>query len=149
MSDQDIKRSVANLPCPEFEHPVFNIPKPLSECRVAIVTSAALHHSDDDNFAAQDTSFRVLDATRRDVQLGHWSPNFDRSGFAEDINVVWPVDRLEELGQQGVIGSVAPRHIAFAGNQDETMGSIRLDSGPQAAQLLLEDEVDLVILTPV
>jgi D-proline reductase (dithiol) PrdB len=149
MSDQDIKSSVANLPCPEFDDPAFNAPKPLDQCRVAVVTSAALHHSDDADFAAQDTSFRVLDAKRRDVQLGHWSPNFDRSGFAQDINVVWPIDRLEELAQQGVIGSVAPRHIAFAGNQDETMTSIRLDSGPQAAQILQDDEVDLVILTPV
>ena len=48
-----------------------------------------------------------------------------------------------------MIGSVAPRHLAFAGNQDETMTSIRLDSGPQAAQILNEDEVDVVVLTPV
>ena len=91
----------------------------------------------------------MLDAQRRDVQLGHWSPNFDRSGFAADVNVIWPIDRLEELAEQGVIGSVAPRHLAFAGNQDETMTSIRIDSGPQAARLLQQDEVDLVVLTPV
>ena len=149
MSDQDIKSMVAQLPCPEFENPAFNTPKPLSECRVAVVTSAALHHPEDDAFEAQDTSFRVIDAARRDVQLGHWSPNFDRSGFAADINVVWPIDRLQELAEQGVIGSVAPRHLAFAGNQDETMTSIRLDSGPQAAKLLQDDEVDVVVLTPV
>ena len=149
MSDQDIKNMVSGLPCPEFENPAFNTPKPLNECRVAVVTSAALHHSDDEAFAAPDTSFSVLDASRRDVQLGHWSPNFDRSGFAEDINVIWPVDRLQELADSGTIGSVAPRHLAFAGNQDESMTSIRLDSGPRAAQLLQDDEVDLVILTPV
>ena len=55
----------------------------------------------------------------------------------------------EELAEQDVIGSVAPRHLAFAGNQDETMTSIRLDSGPQAAKLLKDDEVDVVVLTPV
>ena len=149
MSDQDIKDMVSNLPCPEFENPAFTTPKPLAQCRVAVVTSAALHHPEDEGFEAQDVSFRQLDANRRDVQLGHWSPNFDRSGFAEDINVVYPIDRLEELAEQGVIGSVAAQHLAFAGNQDETMTSIRLDSGPQAAQLLKDDEVDMVILTPV
>jgi len=149
MSDQDIKNLVAALPCPEFDNPAFNTPKPLQQCRVAIVTSAALPHPEDSDFEAQDTSFRILDAERRDVQLGHWSPNFDRSGFAQDINVIWPIDRLQELADEGVIGSVAPRHLAFAGNQDETMTSIRVDSGPQAAKLLQDDEVDLVILTPV
>ena len=29
------------------------------------------------------------------------------------------------------------------------MTSIRLDSGPAAAQLLIDDEVDVVLLTPV
>lgn len=149
MSDTDIKKMVGELPCPDFPDAAFNSAKPLSECRVAIVSSAALHHPDDDSFAAQDSSFRQLDGTRRDVQLGHWSPNFDRSGFAHDINVVYPIDRLQELAAQGVIGDVAPRHLSFAGNQDETMTSIRLDSGPAAAQMLLDDEVDVVVLTPV
>ncbi len=149
MSDQDIKSMVAELPCPSFPETAFNTPKPLAECRVAVVTSAALHHPDDSGFEAQDSSFRVLDAQRRDVQLGHWSPNFDRSGFAHDLNVIWPVDRLQELAAQQTIGSVAPRHLAFAGNQDESMTSIQLDSGPAAAQLLLDDEVDVVLLTPV
>jgi len=149
MSDADIKKMVGELPCPSFPDAAFTTPKPLSECRVAIVTSAALHHSDDDGFAAQDSSFRQLEASRRDVQLGHWSPNFDRSGFAHDINVVYPLDRLQELAAQGVIGAVAPRHLSFAGNQDETMTSIQLDSGPAAAQMLIDDEVDVVVLTPV
>ena len=117
MADADIKTMVADLPCPTFDNPAFTTPKPLHQARVAVVTSAALHHPEDDPFAAQDTSFRVLDWKRRDLQLGHWSPNFDRSGFAEDINVIWPVDRLQELAEQGVIGSVADVHLAFAGNQ--------------------------------
>ncbi|MEM9621976.1 MAG: glycine/sarcosine/betaine reductase selenoprotein B family protein [Pseudomonadota bacterium] len=149
MSDTDIKNMVGQLPCPTFAEPAFNTPKPLAQCRVAVVTSAALHHPDDDGFAAQDVSFRVLDGARRDVELGHWSPNFDRSGFAHDLNVVYPVDRLAELAERGVIGSVAPRHLSFAGNQDESMTSIQLDSGPAAAQLLIDDEVDVVVLTPV
>ena len=149
MSDADIKAAVAGLPCPSFDDPAFTEPTPLSEARVAVVTSAALHHPEDDPFAGQDASFRVLDAKRRDVVLGHWSPNFDRSAFAADINVIWPIDRLRELADEGVIGSVAPRHLAFAGNQDETMTSICLDSGPAAAELLKNDGVDVVILTPV
>ncbi len=149
MSDSDIKGMVGELPCPEFPNPAFTPGKPLAQCRVAVVTSAALHHVDDEGFAARDDSFRILDAGRRDVQLGHWSPNFDRSGFAHDLNVVWPIDRLEELAARNVIKAVAPRHLAFAGNQDETMTSLRLDSGPAAAGLLIDDEVDVVVLTPV
>ena len=51
-----------------------------------------------------DTSYRVLDGARRDYLVGHWSPNFDASGVALDLNVVFPLDRLDELAAQGRIG---------------------------------------------
>jgi D-proline reductase (dithiol) PrdB len=149
MSDADIKTAVGGMAVPEFETTAFTTPTPLGEARVAIVTTAALHHGEDEQFERADTGFRILDGSRHDVVLGHWSPNFDRSGFAADINVVYPIDRLAELADRGLIGSVASHHIAFAGNQDETMTSIRLDSGPAAAKMLLDDDVDVVLLTPV
>jgi D-proline reductase (dithiol) PrdB len=66
-----------------------------------------------------------------------------------DLNVVYPIDRLEELAAQGIIGSVAPRHLSFAGNQPDDVSTIRLDTGPSAAAELRQDGVDVVILTPV
>jgi D-proline reductase (dithiol) PrdB len=81
--------------------------------------------------------------------MGHWSPNFDHSGFQLDLNVVYPIDRLEELAADGIIGDVAPRHFAFAGNQPSTVSELRIDSGPACAQEMLADGVDVVILTPV
>jgi Glycine/sarcosine/betaine reductase selenoprotein B (GRDB). len=67
-----------------------------------------------------------------------------------DKNVVFPIDRLHELAEEGIIGSVADTHISFMGAQpDHTLETIRLDSGPAAAKLLADDEVDLVLLTPV
>ena len=100
-------------------------------------------------FTATDTGYRFIDRTRRDVVLGHWSPNFDHTGIALDLNVVYPIDRLEELASRGVIGAVAPRHVSFAGNQPDDVATIRLDSGPAAAAALRDDGVDVVLLTPV
>lgn len=135
---------------PIFDDPSFTpLSKPLSEARVAIVTSAALHRPDQDRFASADTGFRAFDRTDRDMVMGHWSPNFDHTGFQLDLNVVYPIDRLEELAADGVIGDVAPRHFAFAGNQPDTVSELRLDTGPACAQQLLADAVDVVVLTPV
>jgi hypothetical protein len=53
------------------------------------------------------------------------------------------------MAAQGIIGSVAPRHISFAGNQPDDVSTIRLDTGPAAATQLRQDGVDVVILTPV
>ncbi len=137
------------LPVPNFDQSPWASPGALSDATVAIVTSAALHRRDDDTFAAVDSSFRVLDGSDRHLVLGHWSPNFDRSGFAMDLNVVYPVDRLTELAADGTIGAVAPRHFSFAGNQPDDVATIRLDSGPAVAAELRADGVDVVVLTPV
>ena len=148
MTDAMIKKGASKAECPTPENPAFVIPKPLSEAKVAIVTSASLHHEDDDDFAPSDTGYRVLEKDRRDIVVGHWSPNFDASGVSADLNVVFPIDRLKELENQGVIGSVSDVHIAVAGNQFDLSG-IRLDGGPAAASLLNKHEVDVVLLTPV
>ena len=148
MTDAMIKKGASKAECPTPENPAFVIPKPLSEAKVAIVTSASLHHEDDDDFAPSDTGYRVLEKDRRDIVVGHWSPNFDASGVSADLNVVFPIDRLQELENQGVIGSVSDVHIAVAGNQFD-LSEIRLDGGPAAAALLNKHEVDVVLLTPV
>jgi D-proline reductase (dithiol) PrdB len=135
---------------PEFESTAFTpLGKPLSEARVAIVTSASLHRPDQERFDMADTSFRAFERTDRNLVMGHWSPNFDHSGFQIDLNVVYPIDRLEELAADGVIGEVAPHHYAFAGNQPDTVSELRLDTGPACAAQLLADGVDVVLLTPV
>ena len=149
-NDRMMREHASKTPVPEFEDPAFAKPPKLSAARVAIVTSAALHVAADDGFSPNsDPKFSVLADGERELRLGHFSPNFDRGGFAADLNVVYPVDRLRELADRGVIGSVAAHHYAFAGNQDETVSGIRLDTGPQVARLLLEDGVNVVLLTPV
>lgn len=148
--DAQMRAYAANDEVPTFGDPKFTpLDKPLSEARVAIVTSAALHRMDQERFGPADTGFRTLDRADRDIVMGHWSPNFDHTGFQLDHNVVYPIDRLEELATEGVIGDVAPQHFAFAGNQPATVSEIRLDTGPACAQLMLAAGVDVVVLTPV
>ena len=145
-----MRAHVARLPVPKFGHTAFTpLAKPLPEARVAIVTTAGLHRSDDQRFTESDTSFRTLDRSDRNLVMGHWSPNFDRSGYLLDPNVVYPIDRLEELAAEEVIGDVAPRHFAFVGNQPDSVSEIRLDTGPACAAELIADAVDIVLLTPV
>ncbi len=148
MPDADVKKMTAALDCPTFESPAFTTPRPLDRSTVAIVTSASLHHSDQQDFSPTDTGYRVLDGARSDLVLGHWSPNFDTSGFALDPNVVFPIDRLREMAADGRIGAVSDLHLSYAGNQFELSG-IRLDSGPAGAKLLVDAGVDVVLLTPV
>jgi len=121
----------------------------LAQSRVAIVTTAGLYADGDAGWSRGDQTFRVLPAEDRDVRLGHQSANFDRTGYLLDVNVVYPVDRLAEMKDDGTLGSLGPRNLSFMGAQAGTLETIRLDSGPAAAALLRDDGVDVVLLTPV
>jgi D-proline reductase (dithiol) PrdB len=148
-NDAVMRQHAASTPMPEFAEPAFTKPPALSDARVAIVTSAALVREGGAPWQAEDFHFETIPDEARDLKLGHLSPNFDRSGFASDINVVYPVDRLHELVDRGVIGSLAKHHYAFAGNQPETLSELRHDTGPQCARQMLDEGVDVVLLTPV
>jgi D-proline reductase (dithiol) PrdB len=142
---------MADIPVPELAGVPVTAAPALREATVAIVTTAGLRPAGEvREWATTDGSFQVLPASARDVQLAHFSPNFDRAGFAADLNVVYPADRLGEMAASGEIGAVADRHLSFMGAQsDATFSTILLDSGPAAAKLLIDQDVDVVLLTPV
>lgn len=149
MSDQIIRQRANDVPVPVFETTAYTPAPPLREATVAIVTTAGLRRPDEPVWGQGDQSFRVFSHDERSLTLGHLSPNFDRSGIIADLNVAYPADRLQEMAQDGTIGAAAPRHLSFMGAQDETMATLRHDTGRAAAHQLREDGVDVVILTPV
>ena len=150
MSDEQLRTTLGGLKSFTFDDVPWATPKPLHESRVAIVTTAGLRVESNADWNAGDQGFTQIPHDAENLTLAHYSPNFDRVGWVLDKNVVFPIDRLYELAEDGLIGSVAKTHISFMGAQpDHTLETIRLDSGPAAAKLLQDDEVDLVLLTPV
>lgn len=146
-ADEQMRTAFADAPVPEFQSTAFTRPRPLAESTVAIVTTAGLAHAGEP-WQDQSSEFRSFVRDDRAIVMAHNSVNLDRSGFASDLNVAYPIDRLEELKRDGVIGDVAPRHLSFLGSTFE-LSTMRLDTGPRAAKLLREDGVDVVLLTPV
>lgn len=121
----------------------------LSRRRVAIVTTAGLHRRDQPAFKLADTGYRVIpdDIAGRDLVMSHSSVNFDRTGFQQDSNVVFPIDRLHELAAAGAIGSVARYHYALMGalwEPPEIEATARAVAG-----FLKQDQVDAALLVPV
>jgi D-proline reductase (dithiol) PrdB len=128
--------------------------KPLAEANVALVTTAGLVLADqepfDDHIKGGDSSFRVIpgDADISTLIDTHRSETFDHSGIQSDPNLAFPLDRLHELARDGRIGRVNDRHLSFMGSITAPGRLIR-DTAPAAAQLLVEDHVDVVLLVPV
>ena len=135
---------------PPLGPPVFSRPsKPLSELRIALITTAGLHFRDDPGFEFTDATFRPIPGEEDAEQLimSHSSVNFDRSGFIEDVNIVFPIERFRELAAQSVIGSLASVHYSFMGAG--LMPAAYEEAASQVAGMLKQDLVDAEFLTPV
>lgn len=148
-SDAKVRAGVDGIDVFDFATAVATKAPPLSMARVAIVTTAGLR-ADGVGTWRDGQGFVTIDARERNLTLAHASVNFDRVGLIADINVAYPADRLDELAACGVIESVATNHLSFMGAQpDHNLTTLRLDTGPAAAQQLLHDGVNVVFLTPV
>ena len=123
-------------------------PPPLKKCRIAIVTTAGVHRRGDRPFGSGATDYRIIpgDTKASDLVMSHQSVNFDRTGFQEDHNIAFPIDRLNELAQRGVVGAVADLHYSFMGATQIRQLEAK---AKELAQLLKDDHVDAVLLTPI
>lgn len=145
---EPMRSHLAELPCPRFKSHPWAVGPELSRRRIALISTAGLHLRGDRPFEGLAGDYRIIpgDASAKDLVMTHLSTNFDRTGFWQDWNVVFPLDRLRELAQEGVIGSVAAYHYSFMGAADPE------EMRPWAkklAGLLKGDRVTGVLLVPV
>src|SRR5574337_1880728 len=128
--------------------------KPLSECRLALVSSAGFVLPNqtpfDESFRGGDPSFREIpnDVNVETLVDTHRSESFDHSGIRQDPNLAFPIDRVNELAKMGRIGSVNHRHISFMGSITAP-GRLVQYTAPEASRLLVTDGVDVALLVPV
>jgi D-proline reductase (dithiol) PrdB len=146
---EDERKHHEELECPTFETQPWVKGPPLRKRRVAIVSTAGLHSRGDRPFTFDPGDYyRIIpgDIHANDLVMSHVSANFDRSGFQQDWNVVFPLDRLRELAKEGIIGSVADFHYSFTGAHDP----ISMETEARAvAGFLKKDKANAVLLIPV
>jgi len=147
-TDDALRGALEGLQCRSYDTKPWVDGPPLSERRVAVISTAGLQKRGDRAFAMGSKDYRVIpgDTDSGDIVMSHISTNFDRTGFQQDINVAFPLERLRELADEGVIGSVAEYHYSFMGATDPD------DMAPKAqelAGLLKKDNVNAVLLAPV
>ena len=136
------------IDCPTYDDTPALAGKPLTERRVAIISTAGLHRRGDRPFRPGDGSYRVIPAetAANELVMSHISVNFDRTGFQQDLNTAFPIDRLRELAADGTVGSMASVHYAFMGAFPPAAAE---PHARHLAGLLKADKVDAVLLVPV
>lgn len=144
----------------------FSAPKkPLTESRLALLTSSGHFPHDDDpepfgvvgmtqeeaeerisEFlkVAPDLSRVPVSFTSEQLRVRHGG--YDVTSAALDHNVAFPIDILRDLESEGVVGELHPYAYSFVGAASQ--GRL-LKEIPAWAAMLDEAEVDVVLLVPV
>ena len=135
------------------EIPFTSLGKPLSECRVTLLST-----SDVSVVRADDASLSDEELTVGAVYSLPWSTppktlysrqeSYDRYATSlDDINAYLPITRLEELVSAEVIGSVTERfHNVNRGYSKRLMMET---AAPAALERCREDNADVALLVPV
>ena len=145
------RQSAVYFPCLENDTaPWAPWTKDLSTSKVALVSSAGLHLRGAKPIGPGDPTYRVIpsDSNTADVIDSHTSIGWDRTGIYRDLNLAFPMDRLRELVDRKVIGSLSQDYYSFMGAQRDPRKIIE-ETGPQASEALHAQDVDLVFLVPV
>jgi D-proline reductase (dithiol) PrdB len=125
--------------------------KPLSDCRVALVTTSGVHLKVDEPFdvksAEGDPTFRLIpaEATHDDLMVS--DTHFNTEPAREDINCLFPIERLRDIAANGTIGQTAVSHVALMGFNPQPIPKL-IESAETVADLLVNEQADVVIMSP-
>ncbi|HHL39396.1 MAG TPA: hypothetical protein ENJ37_02710 [Deltaproteobacteria bacterium] len=149
-----VERSAQKAGAVEVEGvPWTPLSRPLSESTLAVVTTAGVHLRSQPPFDMDDPdgdpSYRILPAAAPRGELVITHDYYDHSDAERDINIVYPVDRLAELREEGLIGALAENNYGFMGHIDGRHVRTLIDeTAPEVARRLKSEGVDVALLTP-
>lgn len=134
--------------------PFAPMKKSLSQCRVGLVSTSdvALRPEHGGEQRSNDGElvgnvYSLPSDVPADLLYSRQEAYDKYSTHLDDVNSYLPITRLHELAAEGKIASVAPRihGVYTAYSQRKT----RETDSPEVLKRCIEDEVDVVLLTPV
>jgi len=101
--------------------PLAQLGKPLTEARLAVISSCGVHARNDRPLDVCHPSgefrFRRVPSQLRDENLIIHQLKYphDDDDVVVDINVIFPIERLQELAAEGVLGGLSDNFFSFIG----------------------------------
>lgn len=136
---------------PHHDHPEAILTKPLSECCIALLTSAGAHLKSDVPFDVDnpkgDHTFRIIPAKTAEEELTVTHIYYDTKSAKIDPSIVFPLKLLNSFANEGVIGSVSDANVGLNGGVLDT-SLVESESIPKAIERLKKEKVDVALLVP-
>ena len=148
-----LEQFILNFPWVRHETtPFCKLEKDLNACTVALVSTGGLYATGDTPFEIVtredvDESYRSISSSTAigDLRIAH--EHFNKAHSTQDLNVIFPLERLQALVEEGLIGSVAQTNYSITGYIPEPKELF--NTGKAMAQAMLAEGVDAVIMVPV
>ncbi len=119
----------------------------LKDSVFALVTTAGVHLRDQEPFdVAGDNSWRLIPGDVQASQLMVTHDHYDHRDADQDINCIFPIDRLRELATAGIIGGVSDKHLGFMG-YTQNFRDLYERVAPEMAKIIERSKADAVLLT--
>ncbi|MBI2682216.1 MAG: hypothetical protein HYX26_03210 [Acidobacteriales bacterium] len=136
---------------PDFV-PLVALRKPLSECRVTFVSSCGVHLKNDAPMEVAhpfgDFTFRRVPSTAKHGDLIIHQLKYPHDDADLDINVIFPIERLQELAAEAVIGALTPEFFSFIGYNMDPERFEAIVARDIAAAVVEEQRADVALLAP-
>jgi D-proline reductase (dithiol) PrdB len=125
----------------------------LEAARIALVSTAGIHLTTDPPFDVDaplgDPSLRVIPSDTRAADLRIAHAHYGHQRAEEDMNVVFPLERLRECVADGALGDLGPRAYSFGFTvQTKELVDPEIGSAHELARRLHADQVDATIFSP-
>ena len=124
--------------------------KPLSECVVTLFTTGGVHLTSDQPFDIDhphgDWTWREIptDAATSELTITH--SHYSHVDADRDVNCMFPLDRLRELCDQGIIGGIASSAYSIMGfNPDPA--HLMEQTAPELARRYRDSGAEVVFMT--
>ena len=127
--------------------PFAKLKKPLSECRVGLVTTTDLYKLPGESEQERHLSRKVYAQPVEEAPEHFYTQDLQwdqESTHTEDNDSFMPINRLAECAADGTIGSASPRFYGVM--TDYSQGKTSKKSAPQVLEFCKEDGVDALIL---
>jgi D-proline reductase (dithiol) PrdB len=123
----------------------------LHKSTVALVTAGGVHQRSQEPFNIADElgdlTFRIIPADVDSSRLMVTHHHYDHSDADRDINVVFPIDVLRDLQQEGFVRDLARKHIGYMGYTMQLKAMYEGTAPEIANEIDKGSRADVVVLT--
>ncbi len=129
--------------------PITSLTAPLSELRLGMIATGGIYAEGQTAFTHKDdVTYRAISSQAGTESLRATHFAYDLTDARTDINVVFPIDTLRGLTDDGVVGELAPNFFTCMGGI-YSQRRVRDELAPTLVERCQADDIDAVLLVPV